>query len=85
MKDPKVPPKVGDTIFVGAHYYIDHGEDDVDGGLGVVSNVRREGRYIFVSVDQHPGTSYNWEFLAENQEEYFDRFGDEVAKPNPDI
>ncbi|MCK9543452.1 MAG: hypothetical protein M0R03_15635 [Novosphingobium sp.] len=35
-------PKVGDEIYVGSSYYIDHGEDDFDGGLCKIIKVEIE-------------------------------------------
>jgi len=82
-------PKVGDKIYVENQFYIDHGEDDVLGGLATVSEVKAgisAGRpAIFVSVKEHPGHSYNWKILAEKQEELAKRFGQQQAKPDPDF
>jgi hypothetical protein len=87
--DPKIPPGVGDEIYVPTKMYIDHGQDDVDGGVATVIEVRpgisggQPTSYIYVK--EHPGSGYNWEFLAGEQEKLAERFGQERARPNPDF
>jgi hypothetical protein len=58
-------PEVGDYIYVATHLYIDHGEDDVVGGIAQVTKVKPsmsggDPNTLFVSVAQHGGNSYNW-------------------------
>ena len=81
-------PKVGDVIYVRTSLYIDHGEDDVEGGLAVVTKVE-EGisageKTPFVATAQHPGDNYNWKMLWEQQSELQKRFGKQVAYEDPD-
>lgn len=82
------PPKIGDKIYVDTHLYLSHGVDDVVGGLATVSEVKRgisggEPTY-YVSVKEHPGDEYNWEFLSQDQEKLKEQFGDSVAYSDPD-
>src|SRR6266404_6940710 len=62
--DRHTPPNVGDEIYVGTHMYIDHGEDDVAGGLAVVTKVERSstnGGTWSIYVKEHPGCGYYWD------------------------
>jgi hypothetical protein len=85
----KEPPEVGDTIYVGSSFYIDHGEDDFEGGLAEVSEVKEMtsgGKPTpFVSIKERPGTSYNWRILADEQEKLAKEFGTKRSYPDPDI
>jgi hypothetical protein len=69
--------------------YIDHGQDDVDGGLAIVTKVK-EGisggqPTSFVTTKEHPHSGYNWEFLALEQEKLAKEHGITRAKRNPDL
>lgn len=89
LTDPKVPPKVGDEVYVPTKIYIDRGQDDVDGGIATVVEVKpgiSGGKPTsYVTVKEHPGCGYNWEFLALEQEKHAKEFGQERAKRNPDV
>lgn len=81
-------PTVGDDIYVGSSYYIDHGEDDFEGGLCEISNVTTGtsgGRQVyFVEIKERPGHSYNYEVLLEQQENLAETYGDQRGFENPD-
>lgn len=81
-------PKVGEKIYVPSAAFMSHGIDDFQGGKATVMKVE-EGvsngePTIFVTVVENRSTKYNWEFLAEKQEELKKKFGDSVAHPDPD-
>jgi hypothetical protein len=82
-------PNVGDVIYVPTNLYIDHGEDDIAGGLAMVTRVdtRMSGgdnECVFVEIAQ-TSHSYNWkQFLFPDQEEMMKRYKDEIARPDPD-
>ena len=83
------PPSVGDDIYVGTSMYIDHGEDDVCGGLAEVTKVEigmsgGNPKTPFISVKEHPGRGYNWEMLREQQAKLKKEFGKKRAFPDPD-
>lgn len=82
------PPKVGDDIYVPTRMYIDHGEDDVDGGLAEVTEVSpgmSAGKQMpFICVKEHPSSSYNWDSLREQQAALKKEFGKRRAVVNPD-
>ncbi len=86
--DPRVAPKVGDVIYVRTSCYIDHGEDDVMGGLAHVVEVKPSmsaGEMVpFVSTREHPGRSYNWALLAPEQERMSRDYGVKWAYPDPE-
>lgn len=84
-------PKVGDKIYVPTSMSIDHGEDDVQGGLATVSKVVEHvigGKPAwFVEVRELPGIfNRRWSFdvLVERQEELKREYGKQKARPDPD-
>ena len=87
-KQVTAPPKVGDTIYIPTALYVYRGEDDIQGGKAVVSKIKTEtygeNRITWVSVNENPGTSYNWESLSEEQEKLKKKFGEQKAYPDPD-
>ena len=84
-------PKVGDKIYVPGAMYVYRGEDDFAGGLATINKVERSEtlpkghtNYLFIGIEERPGSMYNWNCLAEKQEEYKDQYGDAIAHPDPD-
>lgn len=83
-------PEVGEKIYIPTSLYLDHGEDDVHGGLATISGVEydpdcpNEINRIFVSVEEVPGRLYNYQLLLQDQEKLKERYGDQVAYPDPD-
>jgi hypothetical protein len=82
-------PKVGDDIYVGSSYYIDHGEDDFEGGLCRVTQVSlgtSAGKKVpFILIQERPGHSYNWEYLKAHQAEWKKEFGKRRGYEDPDF
>ena len=82
-------PKVGNLVYVGSSYYIDHGEDDFEGGLCKITHVKLDtsaGKKVpFISVKERPGHSYNWEYLKERQAEWKKEFGTKRGHADPDF
>jgi hypothetical protein len=83
--DKRFPkPKVGDTIYVDTRMYIDHGEDDMQGGRATISKVN-VGKYgTFVEVKELPNDSFNYYLLMEDQAKLKKEFGRRKAYPDPD-
>lgn len=81
-------PEPGDVIYVHSAFYIDHGWDDVAGGLALVTECQpgvSAGETVpFVNVAQHPGRKYNWKILFEKQRELWQLFGETIACQDPD-
>ncbi len=82
-------PKVGEDIYVDSAYFIDHGEDDREGGLARVSKiweVENGGRVAHrLEVEEFLGLSYSWEYdLAPQQNKLKGRFGARRASYSPD-
>lgn len=82
-------PRVGEDIYVPTRMYIDHGEDDVMGGLGEVVEVKLgmsagDPKCPFVTVKEHPNSSYNWKHLMEQQDDLKKQFGKKRAYLDPD-
>lgn len=77
--DPNKPPQVGDTIWVGSSWYIDHDDADVEGGMAVVSHVKYEplvnGGDWCITTIEHGNHGYYWRDLANHQKEHFKSFG----------
>jgi len=80
----KTEPYVGQKIYVETALYLGHGLDDFEGGLATISQVTDEKYYIGVKIKERPGTTYNWKYLLEGQEEWKKRFGKNKAHPIPD-
>lgn len=73
MKTPKgKKPVVGSLIYIKSSYYIDHGQDDFNGGICKIDQIQTSisaGKPTwFVSVKERPGHFYNYEILIEEQE-----------------
>ncbi len=83
-------PEPGEKIYIHTSLYLDHGEDDVHGGLATISNVElnpncpQESNRIYIQVKEVPGVSYNYWVLMQEQEKLKERYGDQVAYPDPD-
>jgi len=81
--------KIGQKIYVKTQIYLSHGSDDIIGGLATVTKITEgisAGKKVpFVTVAEHPGNSYNWKFLSEEQNKLKKEFGDQIARPDPDI
>jgi len=80
-------PKVGDYIYLPTRFSIDHGWDDVDGGVGVVKKVEEgisggEPCY-FIHTHEHPSHAHNWEFL--DQSDLKESYRGQWARPCPDL
>ncbi len=88
-EDAMVPvPKIGSDIYVPTSLYMDHGRDDVVGGLAKVTSVKpgiSGGKTVsFVTVAEIPD-SFNWEqYLAPMQDKLKKEFGANRARPDPD-
>ena len=84
--ETKIPilPFVGSTIYVPTQLYLSRGRDDVQGGKAKVKSVEVKHGTMWVSVEELPGRSYNWAVLSRDQGELKARFGDQVARPDPD-
>ena len=85
-------PKIGDKIYVGTSLSISHGSDDFNGGICTISKIDKNKKlsedhinYLFVSIKERIGHSYNYKILMEDQEKLKERFGNKVGCPCPDI
>lgn len=89
MKKPS-QVKPGDELYVRSSLYIDHGEDDVCGGIAVVDKV------VFKEVPQNPVNSYfvyfvdldhgyNLTILLQEQEKLCKEYGNRIAHQCPDV
>lgn len=92
MKTPMGPkPEIGDEIYFPTLCSIDHGEDDICGGLGEICAVAvliSAGKpTYFVRIKELAGDcdrSLNYTYLLERQQELKAEFGTERARPDPD-
>jgi hypothetical protein len=76
------------VIYLAAQLYLSHGVDDVRGGKATVTKVFmrviRGKPTPYIETAEDPGTSHNWEILAEQQAQLAAEFGDHWAHPDPD-
>lgn len=82
-------PKIGQEIYVHSSYYIDHGEDDICGGLATISK-KEMGKSAgeetwFVGFREIPARMYNYKILLEEQETLAKELGSQRAHPCPDL
>lgn len=81
--------KVGDKIYIPSRCSISNGSDDILGGIATVSKItqRMSGGVMcsFVEVLE-VNRSFNWDqYLVHEQNKLKEFFGDECARPDPDI
>lgn len=88
----KILHKKGDRIYVPTSLYMYRGEDDFIGGLATVKDFdivdyldENHVNKVMVSIEERPGTSYNYKHLLEKQESLKAEFGENKAYPDPDI
>ena len=91
MAERKKLPKIekwdigpGDELYVGDSWSIDHGEDDMDGGIAVVKRVYKQGITTFVEF-VGLGHVLNLDFVLEHQDEWEKEFGNRLAHDCPDV
>jgi len=75
----------GMEIYIPTAWYIDRGEDDIQGGLATIEKIETRGRHTWVSVKEAPGRSYNLEHLLTVQEKLKVEFGENRARVDPDL
>lgn len=82
-------PRLGESIYVPTSMYIDHGEDDIQGGLAEVSSVEKRtsgGKLVwFVKLKEIPNRTYNYDYLHSLQPKLKAEYGDRRAYPDPDV
>lgn len=82
-------PKVGEYVYTDTRMSLDHGWDDVCGGLSTISKVYTsmsggDAKCVFIEISQHERGG-NWtQFLYPDQKELQKRFGKNFAFPDPD-
>jgi hypothetical protein len=77
-------PKVGEDIYLPGALYLSHGVDDYVGGLAKVAKVHKETYGTFITTEEIPGHSINWEYLEGEQAALKKEFGKKRAYPDPD-
>lgn len=84
--------KIGDQIYIPSSFYIDHGEDDVQGGLATIekfifSDYLPEDHInsIFVTFEEIETAQYNYKVLLQKQDELKKEFRDRKAYNDPDF
>ena len=80
---PKIDLEPGDELYVGSMWYIDHGEDDMCGGIAIVKKLKVYGGTTFV---EFKGLSHspNLDYLLEHQEEWEKEYKNRVAHDCPE-
>ena len=86
--DLLLPPRPGDVVYLPTSLYLSHGRDDFQGGRCTVSEVKPGvsggNPAVYIGVRERPGHSYNWTFLAPEQERLREEYGDAPGRPDPD-
>jgi hypothetical protein len=81
-------PKVGDLIYTPTRLYLEHGQDDITGGLATITGIKDDGKRSYNSVFvtfKEIENSYNWTYLLENQKADSKQYGKEFAHPDPEL
>lgn len=86
-------PKIGDKIYIPTQLHISRGEDDIAGGLAEIDRIEiskhlPENHYNGIMVGFkgfNKAHSWNYNYLLENQDEWSKEYGNQIAKPDPDI
>ena len=82
-------PEIGDELYIQGSFSIDHGWDDVEGGLGVICRIQQQTSAgkptYFVEVQEIPGRFFNWGWLQEKQELLQKAYRMRRARPDPDF
>jgi hypothetical protein len=83
--------KPGDVLYIESSFYIDHGEDDVQGGKATVDRVLYKpipanpvNEYM-VTFREVPGVQYNLTMLLRQQTKLASEYKDQWAHPDPDF
>lgn len=92
MAKRKTKPEVGDKIYIPGSLHVYRGADDIAGGLATIDEVfpsnflsENHFNYWMVSLKEiGSSTHYNWRDLMKQQKELKERYGDEIAHPDPD-
>jgi len=78
-------PFIWQEIYLKSALYLSHGVDDFMWGKATINMVEvSEGGSIWFSVKEKPWSKMNWLWHRKWQEELKERFGDQVARPDPD-
>lgn len=84
----KLEPKdirPGDELYVGTQWSIDHGQDDMCGGIAIVKGVRKIPHCKTLFIDfENLDHSPNAEILLAEQEEMEKSYGNRIAHMCPD-
>ena len=81
-------PEVGEYVYMDSESYIDHGEDDIVGGLATVTKVGGmsfDDGTAYIAVAEVDSGDYNWPVLFESQRELMGFFGDRFTYSSPDF
>jgi len=78
-------PKVGDIVYIQGACYTSHGADDIAGGKATIQAVVKEYGKTYITLKEVPSRRYCWEWLEELQEYLKEQYGQEWARPDPDL
>jgi hypothetical protein len=84
-------PSYDEKVYVPTSLHVYRGLDDTHGGIAHIDEIHVNEflpvdhyNHIMVTVKELPGHSYNWRYLLENQTEWVEEFGEQIAYPDPD-
>ncbi|MBT3631169.1 MAG: hypothetical protein HN633_16580 [Candidatus Marinimicrobia bacterium] len=79
--------KVGDDIYLHSHCYISRGEDDFEGGLCQIVEIKhgKTPDKTMIRVAEQPRTFSNLSMLIKHQEKLKQKYGDRRGYMDPDL
>lgn len=87
MSEEIKQPQIGQQIYIPTSCYIDHGRDDIQGGLATIDHIEPYGDsnwFISVAELRPRKIGYSYNDLMEKQEQLEREFGESRAYPDPD-
>ena len=81
-------PQIGQKIYIPPSIYVDHGRDDIEGGLATIDSVRKTagGDYMVGVTELRPRQiEYGYKGLMSQQEALREQYGESIARPDPDM
>lgn len=77
-------PKTGEDIYIPTRMSLDHGWNDIHGGLAKVLGLKDDGYGNIFVIVKEVDRQFNRQDLFEMQDELKKKFGDKRAYPDPD-
>ena len=82
--------KIGDKLYVNSSFYIEHGLDDICGGLATVKSISENlnrplsNQYMITVEEIRSSRHFNLWYLLNNQEEFKIKYAGKLVHECPD-